>query len=246
MRGSEFYNVSSDNERKAALLIENFCNLDKELGFEEKLCQDMMARVKIYRWAQPFIYEEKNRQRICNDGFSKDIDALRELYISISSGEISYIGDKELYAHRLAAQLKEEGQIIHEEEGTLTGEWSPSAKELGELGFYDAVVHRALQHMVLDDYGIPRWAAIMSMGQIGQPDFLPTLKLAYDGKFRNLNTPGRSNSKYAAKAIQLIAKKGSNEAIKFLAEHIQDIEKLFRDVPSDKEALTFLKNIARD
>ena len=84
------------------------------------------------------------------------------------------ISDETPRAHELAALLKEEAREFHEEEGTPI-DWLPATRELGDLGRHDDLIERALTHMVLDDYGAPRWEAMAAMGRIGHEAFAAPL-----------------------------------------------------------------------
>ena len=215
--------ISSSNDRRAAEIQRRAEALDRTLGLDGRLRKHITSSLAVFRWAHPFRRGERPPFSERNEAFDADLDRTEEVLRALESGEAAFsVPDETLRAHELAASLKEEAREFHEEEGTPI-DWLPATRQLGEMGIYDDLVDRALVHLVLDDYGCPRWDAMAAMGRIGHEAFLAPLQAALGGRFRNPSTPGSANLRPALRALLCLGER-SDRAIECLRRHRASLE----------------------
>lgn len=222
--GFDFYGISEENQKCAREIFNRFSELDESLNLGGRLAEDISYQIAVFAWTHPYKrgregYEQRNER------FAGDLDGLQRRYdVLVSSGAVPEISEEALRAHQLTAALKEEALNYYPEMCVPIAEL-PVPKELGELGVYDEIVHRGLEHMVHDHHGAPRWAALETMGRIGHEDLLPILIKAFWGQLREPVTEG-SNFKPAVKALQEMA---TPESLGFLYENLSLVEERLTD-----------------
>ncbi len=175
--------ISYGNLLRAENILVDFFGLDRTLKCGNRLWRDAYNRINVYRQSQitPLVHREWEAM---NSDFGGDMSLMRREAGAIrTDGNPPVISPEAYMAHELAAALVPEAVQVNRRgapESILI-----AASSLASLGFYDEIVRRALEHMVLDEYGEPRLRAIRVMGEMGNEEFLPTLRKAYHIGFRN-------------------------------------------------------------
>ncbi len=128
------HNASSANISDAQRVHTWAEGIDVRFQVDGRLATHASSRTRIAAWAheygidQPPEYAKRNRR------FRQDLDLLEEDLERLDRGEgACTLCAKEVQAHRLPADLKEEAREFHEQEGTPI-DWLPSTRQLEELG----------------------------------------------------------------------------------------------------------------